>query len=174
MQIGLLNGPAAGTPKAEQVYLLVRNNETSSIPAGTPVCFAMNATRDGIDVQLPATGTDAKNTGFFAGVSEPALAASSVGLVQCYGFTSTLLLTRQTRATSTDSYASAAALALGDWLNVESVGNGASRSGAGSVSVAAPILVAAQSLASAASSASTSSDSSVKVQSTIKAFIRAM
>lgn len=168
-----INGPY-GSPKVEQVYFLANNKETAAIAAGTPVCFAMNGTRDGIDVQLPSSGSDAKNTGFAAGVAVTGLPASGSGLVQCYGFTSSLLLTRATRATSTDSYASAAAIALGDWLNIESVGNGASRSGAGSVSIAAPILVAAQSLASNASAASTSSDSSVKVQSTVKAFIRMM
>lgn len=158
----------------EQVYIIVKNDNAATIVRGTPVYFVMDGTDDGLAVDNPSVGGATKATSFFAGLIPRDLPSGEEGLSQVYGMVDALLLTRQTRAASTDSYASAASVGVGNRLNVETVGNGMSVSDAGVASVTLPFCAVGESLASAASSASTSSDSSLKKQNTVKGYLHGM
>lgn len=161
--------------KPERYFVMVQNDEASAdIAAGVPVAFAMDGTDDGHDVVTLPSSTAAKATSFFAGITPKAIPNGERGLAQCYGIVNTLTITRATRAASTDSYASAAAVAIGDRLALETVAGNATRSDAGVQNVFAPFLVAVGTVASAASSASTASDTSIATTNSIKAFVRAM
>lgn len=163
--------------KPERHFVFVQNDEASaSMAAGSLAVFNMDGTDNGVDVVRPPSSTAAKASGFFAGVVTKALSAGDRGLAQCYGLVNALTVTQQTRAASTDSYATAAAVAIGDWLAIETIGGNATRSGAGSQTIALPFLVAIGTLASKASSASSdiTADTSTAKTSSITAFVRAM
>lgn len=163
--------------KPERHFVFIQNDESSaSIAAGSLACFAMDGTDDGVDAVKPTSSTAAKASGFFAGVATKAIAAGDRGLVQCYGLVNSLTITRQTRAASSDSYASAPALAIGDWYVIETTLGNASRSGAGSQTVALPFLVGIGTAASKASSATSdiTADTSLSKTNSINAFVRAM
>jgi len=159
----------------EKVFIFVGNAEASAaLPAGEPICFVMNGTRDGFDVVKAVTGTATKATSLFAGVPIKEIASSGKGTTQVFGFIENLLYTQLSRAASTDSYASGVAVAIGELLQVSTAPNGFLRSGAGAVSAFLPFAVACETKASAASSASTTSDTSTRVTLSLKAFLRAV
>lgn len=161
--------------KPERIYIMVQNDESSAaISAGVPVAFAMDGTDDGVDVVKLPSSTAAKATSFFAGITPKAIANGRRGLAQVFGPITALTVSRQTRAASSDSYASAAAIAIGDVLVLETVAGNASRSAAGAQAANLPFLVAIGTAASIASAASTTSDESTSVTSSIAAFVRAM
>lgn len=161
--------------RPEKVHVQVRNDEASlAIGVGEPCCLVMDGTRDGLDVVTATTGAGAKATTLLAGVANSSIAASERGMVQVYGVIDNLKLIRQTRAASTDSYQSFTAIAIGDKLQVQTVGNGFSRAGAGAASDHKGYAAAGATYASGASSASTTSDSSTEVTTAIKAFLRIM
>lgn len=165
--------------KPERHFVYVQSDESSAtIAAGSLCVFAMDGVDNGVDVVKPTSSTAAKASSFFAGVASKAIAAGSRGLAQCYGLVNSLTVTQQTRAASTDSFASAPAIAIGDWLAVETVVGNATRSGAGSQTIALPFLAAIGTAASKASSAASdvasanAADLSLSVS--INAFVRAM
>lgn len=161
--------------RPERTFILVGNGEASgSLPAKEPVCFVMNGTKDGLNVVKAVTGAAAKATTLFAGVLLKSLAQGDVQPSLVYGMVDDVVLVRATRAASTASYASAPAVAIGDILNVATLGNGLSRSAAGAASANLAFAVAGETLASIASAASTTSDTSTRKTTAAKVFIRAM
>ena len=156
------------------VDIFVNNPGSAALPHGEPVNFIMNGTNDGRNVQNANSGGAAGAHTLFAGVVLEAIPANEGRRVRAAGFVNELLLLTATRAASTDSYASAAAVAIGDVLNIDTNGNGFSRSAAGAATADPGAFIAAQTLASVASAASTTSDTSTRRTSLIKAFIRAM
>jgi hypothetical protein len=155
----------------------------------------MDGTEDGFAAVLPSTAGAAKVPELFAGVNVTAgtgVTPNGFGQYQCYGLCNYALVAQQSRAASTDSYASAAALSVGQPLLIDTVNNafaiGNQVTGAMTIVTGAttdtvavnfgnmtpPIAVMAQTLASAASSASTSSDSTVKKTYGVKVWLRAM
>jgi len=181
--------------KAFKSFQNIRNDEASgSIPAGTPVLFSMDGTNDGYDVVLPSSSSAAKCPELFAGIynGPNALTPGSPGKAQVYGICEYALVVQQSRAASTDSYASAAALSVGQHLKIDTVNNALAIdddvtgpmtivTGATTATVAVtfgdgnpPMFVMAQTLAQAASSASTTSDSSTKKTYGVKVYLRAM
>lgn len=160
--------------KAETVFIAVKNVHTSSVSRGVPVCFKMSGTDDGFEIIDANTGAAAKSTPLFAGILAQTLATNAKGLSQVYGFNLYTVVTRMTRAASTDSYASCPAIAIGDVMNVDTVANGMSRSATLAASAFLPFCMAAETIASSASSASTSSDSSTAKTTNVKTFIRAL
>ncbi len=162
-----------GTPETRAI--VVTNGESAEITIGTPVCFAMDGTDNGSKVVLPSTGAAAKAHTLVAGIiSEKNLPTKlpKSGLVQTYGYCPTTKLVRQTRAATTDSWASAVAVAIGDALVVDTVANALARTAAGAASAYLAAFVAAESLASAASSASSTSETRTAVTTSIKTFLR--
>ena len=189
-----MNSPMIGS-KAFKEFLNFKNIEASAtIPVGTPIIFAMNGTADGYDAHLPSSSSAAKVPEFFAGIANGPVdvVAGQSGGAQVWGICEYALIVQQSRAASTDSYASAAALSIGQALAIDTVNNALKTSsqvtGAFTIVTNAttdtlafnfgdgnpPMFVMGQTLASASSSASTTSDTSVKKTYGVKVFLRAM
>lgn len=147
---------------------------TLAIAAGAPVALVMNGTNDGLDIVNASTAGAAKSTSFFIGIAPYAITAGAFGDIIISGIVTNALLTLTTRATSTDSFASVASLALGVLLNVDSVGNRLSAGATGGSSAFLPNILLAQTLASSASSASATSNTGTAVTATVKVFLRTM
>lgn len=172
MNIPQLEGLLTGQDSA---HSYVRNDESSAtISKGDPCIFAMDGTRDGKDVVLPSSSTAAKASQFFAGIALEDIVAGQGGRIGIRGIVQKVNITLMTRAASTDAWASHAALAVGDSLIVNTVGNGMSRSGAGSATIHPGYCVAMETVASATTQASTTSNTSLVSSTSIKCFLRAM
>lgn len=166
--------------KADLFAVVVRNADTVTIPLGTPVCLNMNGTNDGLDVVLPSTGGASKAHAFAYGVvispatpNQQGILTNQYGEAQIFGFVNTCVLTRQTRAASTNTWNSEASIASYVLLQIDTVANGFSTSGGTQAATAyLPFAILQQSLASYASSASQTSDSRTAITAGVKAFVR--
>lgn len=159
--------------RPETVFVVFKNGESSSsIPAGTPVCLVLNTTDDGIACVLPATGAGSKATTLLFGVAKEAVAASTYGKAQVYGFSTANILTRATRAASSDSWTSSASLAVGNILNVDTINNAWLISGTAGVAAALPGAALAETVASMAASATATSDTRTVITTSVKTFLR--
>ena len=157
-------------------FVQIQNNGAAAIAQGAPAIYEMDGTDDGLSAENASDSTAGKASSFLAGVNpDPtAIAVGDYGRVQVRGFIDNLKLIRATRAASTDTYATLAAVAIGDELIVNTVGNGFSRDAAGAATAQLAAIVAVGTLASRASSASTTSDSGTEVTALIDAFLRIM
>lgn len=172
MNFPSLQGTGSG---GRRVHVIVRNDESSaSISQGQPCIYNLDDTREGLDAVLPSSSTAAKATNFFAGVALEDIPAGQTGKARIFGVVEVCRIVRQTRAASTNTLQTQAALAIGDQLIVNTVANAMSRSGAGAASAAPAMVCALETLASVASSATTTSFTDTAVTANIKAFVRAM
>jgi hypothetical protein len=144
----------------KEVYTVAcRNNRASGIILDGQPVFLQDvgvATNFGVDACLFSDTTQAQ-LGLLVGIAKW---NKTVGIIStpngaavndtfeaiCYGFTDAII-TLRTRATSTDSWSSSPAIAVGDQLAPETVGNGLVRVGTLPSSAGNPVFVAAQSLA---------------------------
>lgn len=157
------------------VAIVIRNNAGSTMASGTPICLELSGTRDGIDAVLPSSSA-AKAHAAAYGVVLNAILDQQNGEAQVFGFNQNIVLLRQTRATSTDSWTSNnAGFALGVVLNVDTVNNAFSTSG-GTQAVTGflPFAVLAASVSTWAASASATSDTRTAITVSAKAFLRMM
>ncbi len=136
--------------KNDILSVVVKSAETTStIAAGNPVALVMNGTNDGLAVVLPATATAAKAHSLAFGVAHNPISPAAYGETQVWGFCQRAKYSRiRTRANSTTAYASTAAVAVGDILNIDTVQNGFQPAGAQAVSAYLPAAVVAETLAS--------------------------
>jgi hypothetical protein len=163
--------------KRDGVYVVIRNAEASaSIPAGTPVTLVLNGTNDGLDVVLPSTAGDAKNGAFKYGIATSTLIAGAYGESQAFGFCPYALMTKMTRAASTDSWTSSQSSASGIALGWESINNAlvGNASMVGSLGTLHGQVVLASSLASSAASASATTDTRTAIVVPALVFVRMM
>lgn len=162
-----------GTPETR--LITVTNGESSEIPIGTPVCYAMDGTDNGSKVVLPSTGGVAKAHSLVAGIvvekNLPTKLPKS-GVLQVAGYCPYVKLLRQTRAATTDSWQSNTGVAIGDILVVDTLVNALNRTAAGAATGFFAAFVAAETVASAASAASTTSETRTAITTSIKAFLR--
>jgi len=177
--------PGFSTP--DHVAVRVHNADTVTIPVGAPMVLKMNGTNDGVDVVLPST-SGALNLiiGLLFGVCTKAIAVGGYGEGIVYGLTNSIQLIRQTRASSTNVWASEAARSVGEFLTVDTVNNGFLTTPSSYLAVTAstataaatipfnPIAVMGQTLASYASSASTSTDTRTAITAMVKSFVSLM
>ena len=103
--------------KADKIIFNIKNAEASAtIALGAPVIFSLSSTAaadDGLAVVNPSTAAVA-NYQLGAGVNcTYALANNQMGEALIYGYCPSTLVKLGTRATSTDSWASVAAIASG-------------------------------------------------------------
>ncbi len=113
--------------KPGRISVTIRNKETSaSIPLGAPACLKLTSTAvdggDGLDVVLPSTAL-VGNYQLLAGVNQAALAVNQFGSALAYGFSPFTLVKLNTRATSTDTWASVATVASGLLLTPDFTNN---------------------------------------------------
>jgi hypothetical protein len=158
---------------ADRISLNIRNADTASIPRGSCVVLqAGDGTKDGMDVVLPSSAT----TGVYGalyGVAMQDIAVGGYGEAAAFGFVPGVIIRRDTRAASTDSWASQASLAAWHVLAQDTVNNCFSTSAASqAASNFRPNALLASSLASYASSASTSTDTRTAITVAAKVFLR--
>lgn len=159
--------------KADILAVVIRNAEASAIiPLGTPVVLSANGTNDGLDVVLPSTAGASKMHSLAYGVTIGPVLSGGYGEALIYGFHNAVVLTRQTRPTSTDTWNSNASLASYILLNIESVGNGLQTGATLASTNFLPFAVLGQSLASYASSVSSTADTRTAITAAVKAFLR--
>ena len=159
--------------KADMVYVNVKNASTYTLPAGAPCFYVMNGTDDGLAV-VGANDAAAALQGMFAGFTARVLAPNAVGEAQVYGLVSNVRVLTGTRASTTDSFTTSAAIALGDILQVatNAGADAMQRNGAGATATAYGGFYAAQTLAAVASSASTSTYTALTRGVLMKCFVR--
>lgn len=114
--------------KPDRIAMVIRNQEASAaIPLGAPVLLQLTSTLDadgdGMDVVLPSTAA-AINYQLIYGVNASyQLAAGQFGEAIVYGYTPSTLVKLNSRATSTDSWSSMAAIASGLLLTPDYTNN---------------------------------------------------
>ncbi len=153
----------------------VRNDEASAtLTRGQPVCYAIDATEDGLAVVLPATALAATAQSLFAGVLLQDLTTNRIGNARVFGVAPYTIVTRATRAASSDSWSSSQSIAKGVLLSIDTINNallvGASVGASGYL----PAALLAQTIASMAASATATSDSRTVITAAVKTFLRAM
>lgn len=162
----------------ENTKITIKNDESSAtITAGQPVCFVYDGTDNGLAVVLPSSGAAIKAHTLFAGIAIDTIAAGQYGESILSGHCRAIRVLRQTRAASTDAWASTPAFAVGDYLAVDTVNNAMNRIGSLAVSAFIPIAVVGETLASATTLASTSfttGDTRTAITAEIQGLVRAM
>lgn len=165
--------------KAGRCRATVKNGETSSsIPRGTPVVLKLSTTadsdNDGLAVVLPGTAGSAHSYAFRYGVVTDTLAAGQLGESILWGNANYALVTRATRAASTDSWSASATVASGIALGVDTLNNAflMAASSAGSLASNAANAVLVDSLATVSASASATSDTRTAITVAARVFVR--
>lgn len=108
--------------KAPFIDDFVRNSETTALVPGTPVIMEVDGTEDGLSVELPASGSATLSRLFPAGIVTDTINAGRVGNVRRYGFIDATYICR-TRAATSDSFSTYAALAVGVVFSIHTVMN---------------------------------------------------
>jgi hypothetical protein len=176
---GITPGAKAG---ANRFVLPVKNAEASaSIPRGTPVVLDLSTTADaagdGLEVVLPSTAGNVISYGAKFGVLTDTLAAGATGESILFGISTYTLITRATRAASTDSWTSSASQASGAVMaGIDTLNNAflTAASSAASLASALPAGLLLDSIASFAATASSTADTRTVLTSAVRAFIRMM
>jgi len=106
--------------KAPFIDDFVKNSESSTLVAGTPVTMNVDGTKDGLSVELPSSGSATLSRLFPAGIVADSITAGSIGTVRKYGFIDATYIVR-TRAATSDSFSTVAALTIGQVLSIETV-----------------------------------------------------
>lgn len=182
----------AEVTRPEKAIGVFRNAETSlSISLGAPLILNLSSAaqpttgsdgfaagyEDGLQVVLPNTATANPSANFPYGVNlTPNVGVNQIGEAMLYGVVPYALVTRATRAASTDSWTSSASssLAGGFLLNIDTLNN-AFKTYASTASLYQPHqgdMVMLDSFSSLPSSASATSDSRTAILVGYRAFIR--
>jgi hypothetical protein len=153
--------------------LRVKNDSGAAMSAGKLAIYTFDATDDGLAVIRPQDSAVKTNVGP-AGILVESIADGVVGEAVAYGIAETIV-TINTRAATSDSWTSQAALAVGAVLKADTVNDGLARSAASlAASAFAPAFVLAEAVASQAASA-TATSLTLTVQTTsVKVFVRLM
>lgn len=145
---------------------------------GQPVCLKGSGTQDGVLVTLPASADAARAHTLLFGIAMQDVAAGGIGQVCIQGLCETALTLRQTRAASTDSYASASSLPNAGALQVQTALNCVTNTGTVGASNVLPAMALIGSYASAASLASSDvtgpASTATAISTYVKAFLRLM
>lgn len=89
----------------EKVFIICRNDGTTTVPVGTPVVWQMDGTRDGLDIVDSKEGTAASDP-LLVGPAHQSMAIGSAdtnegfGLVQVYGYDDDAVCMQHGTATS--------------------------------------------------------------------------
>lgn len=163
--------------KPERVFVQVHNAEaTLAIAQGSPACFVLNGTNDGVDVvnSVTATATIA-HTGFAGVITQiGGLLAGQYGMAQAYGICQGIKYLQRTRAASTDSWSTIITAGTGCALTIDTVNNAFAGTVAGVVSAYLAAFILAQAQTLSAGSATSTSNSSTAQTVLLKGFLRAM
>lgn len=164
--------------KADRIVVSIKNAEaTASIPRGTPVVLNLSTTAadgDGLDVVLPATAGNPNSFSLRYGIATDTLVAGALGESILFGLSSYALISRATRAASTDSWSASASTASGIGLGIDTINNaftmGASIAGSIASNKIQAVLI--DSLASVVASASATSDTRTAITVAARVFVK--
>jgi hypothetical protein len=161
--------------KADHIRLTIKNEDTVSIPQGTPVSLMLNGTDDGLAIALPSTNGATKAQSAFLGVTLATHAVNDVGTVISFGIVPYALLTVMTRGASSNSWSSSASVAVGELLAIDTINNAFLLESAslGSNNFL-PFAILAGSISSYAASASATSDTRTAIVVGVRVFVRAL
>src|ERR1700729_2048022 len=111
--------------KEDLIAVVVRNNDTTQINAGCPVVLSMDGQGvDVVQVATAATAVSAINAYYLRyGVALKNIAVGAYGESIVFGFVNSLQVLLQSRVSSTNVWATQAALSIGQILTPESVKN---------------------------------------------------
>lgn len=168
-----MNFPPVGN-KADHITMRIKSAETTlTIPKGTPVCLAVNGTDDGLAVVLPATAGAAKANSFAFGVALSDHVPNDYANAMMFGIVPYALVTRMTRAATTDSWTSSASVPIGELLALDTLNNAFLLESAslGSNNFL-PFALLAAALVSQSASASATSDTRTAILVGARAFVR--
>lgn len=166
--------------KAARVIVVIKNGETSaSIPRGTPVILNLGtalATDDGLAVVLPSTAGSPNSYALKYGVLVDTTTTGNLGESILFGVASYALVTRMTRAASSDSWTSSASSVSGAPLGIDTLNNAflAGATIAGSIATNAAMAILLDSWASSAASATATSDTRTAITNANRVFVRMM
>lgn len=162
-------------PKADSVMMNVKNGDTVSIPRGTPVALIMNATDDGLAVCLPATAGAQKSGTMQMGVCLETLPVGALGDAIVYGIAPYAIITRATRAASSNSW-SASAVVTDAWVLALDTLNNAFLPQASSLltNTFVPAAVLVDTLGTVSASATATSDTRTALTTSARVFVKMM
>lgn len=164
---------------AGHIAATVRNGETSaSIPRGTPVVMKLSTTAsnsgDGLDVVLPSTAGAAVSSFGRYGVVSDTIATGAYSESLLFGVANYAIITRATRAASTNSWSASGTVASGIALGIDTLNNaflqGASSDGSLPGAVGGAFLL--DSLATVSASASATSDTRTAITTSARVFVK--
>ena len=168
-----MNAPLGTKDRPWRARISLLNGESSStITAGSPV--VLSASDTGSKVVLPATAGVTQSTSLFAGIAINSATPGNAVEVVGNGYVAKVKFVHRTRAASTDSFASVAAMAVGNLLTIDTVNNGVAYSTVGAASLAVNAIVLMETIASIASAASTTSNSALASTSMVKCWVRGL
>lgn len=164
--------------KRDNVVGVIKNGEVSaSIPRGTPVILSITtaaATDDGLAVVLPATAGNPNSYGLRYGVATDTLTTGVIGESILFGYCAYALITRMTRAASSDSWTSSASVASGAALGIDTINNafliGATVGGSIATNHIDAVMLDAP--ASSAASATATTDVRTVITNAVRVFVR--
>lgn len=161
-----MKGLTVNKNRPESVLISVKNAGTSTISAGTPVCFVMSGSGDGFSVDLPSV-VGGNSYAFLAGVAARQMPPNYTGEVQVFGFSPQVVIVR-TRAASTTPFSS---LPVGGLLRLNTSLNAFEYNTTGAATDFPYQAVLAQSFASVATSTALTETASTTFG---KVFLRVM
>lgn len=172
MNQGLLN---QGRPMSP-VTIPVKNADTVSIAKGTPVVFSMSGTRDGFDIVKPSNSNALQSAALLAGILCQDLAIGAIGAAAVRGPVDDVPYMIRTRAgtTGTDSWATEAAISIGQALSLDTVNNAFETASAAQAEQVVPAICAAETVATVAGSATSTANALTVSTGTLKVFLRLM
>ncbi len=167
--------------KAGRIMATVRNGEASaSIPRGAPLVLKLSDTAvpadDGLKVVLPSTAGNGNSYGLKYGVAMETFGSGVFSESILFGQCGYTLITRATRAASSDSWTSSASIASGVGLGIDTINNAFLLGASIAASIASNhhAAVMLDSVASFAASATATSDTRTVMTAAVRSFVRMM
>lgn len=152
--------------------LNVQNGESSASFAAGNAAILLASDMSKV-VRSPTAGA-AQSGSLFAGIAVNAAAPGQFLDIIVGGHAPSVGVQLMTRAATTDGWASYPAIAVGDYMTVETVNGLVARSAAGAAAAFVHAIVALGTVASATTQASTTSNSATVSSTTIACLIRAL
>lgn len=167
-----MNSPLGTKNRPWRARISLINGESSTtIVKGNPV--QLNPSDLG-QVVLPSTGGVTQAHSLFAGVAASDAVAGSPVEIVAGGYCYQAKFVNRTRAASTDSWSSVAAMAVGNLLTIDTVNNCVAYSTVGAASLGVNPIVLVETLASIAGSATSTSNASTVQTQMVKVWVRAL
>ena len=168
-----MNAPLGTKDRPWRARISLLNGESSSsITAGEPV--VLSASDNGAKVVLPATGGVTQATPLFAGIAVKTTTPGNAVEIVGAGYVAKAKFLVRTRAASTDSFSTVAAMAIGNMLTIDTVNNAVAYSTVGAAALAVPAVVLMESIASIAGVASATSNALTYSTTSVKVWVRAL